>query len=78
MQDDTPYEADETIQNLSTGVELKAKMKRGTGTRDQDTIVAKIKGETTEEVEEKREEMVEAMKETAEELREIQPEGEEE
>lgn len=70
-------EIDETIENISSGVVLKAKTKRGTGTRDQDTVTGKIKGETVEEVKDQREELIEAIEETCEELRKIQPEGEE-
>lgn len=69
-------DVDETIKRMNEGVALKVKMKRGTGTRDQDTITGKIKGEDVEDVENQREELVEQMKKAMEDSREVQPDEE--
>jgi phosphotransferase system HPr-like phosphotransfer protein len=68
--------SDETIENVASGVSITAKLKRGSGTRDQDEIKIKAKGTTAEEAKENMAQVLPEAKEWAEELREIQPEEE--
>lgn len=62
------------IENTHTGVSIKAKIKRGTGTRDQDELVIKGKGADAEEAAEEFEESLEAAESGswAERLRQIE------
>jgi phosphotransferase system HPr-like phosphotransfer protein len=66
-------ETDETIENTASGVSITTKLKRGTGTRDQDELKIKAKGTTPEEAVENMEEVLEEAEEWVEGLREIQP-----
>lgn len=63
----------ETIENTASGVSVTTKLKRGTGTRDQDELKIKAKGTSPEEAVENMEEVLEEAEEWAEALREIQP-----
>lgn len=67
-------DTDETIENVASGVSITAKLKRGTGTRDQDTIKIKAKGKNAAEAAENMENTLEAVDEWAEQFRSIQPE----
>lgn len=67
-------ESDETIENVASGVSITAKLKRGTGTRDQDTLKIKAKGKTAEEAAQNMDETLESVDEWAEQFRSIQPE----
>jgi hypothetical protein len=58
------------------GVSLTVKLTRGTGTRDQDKIVAKAKGKTLEDAREDMEILREYIHDLAEDARQIQPEEE--
>ena len=49
------------------------KLKRGTGTRDQDEVIAKAKGKTLEDAREDMEILREYIHELAEDARQIQP-----
>jgi len=69
--------SDETIENVASGVSITAKLKRGSGTRDQDEIKIKAKGKTAEGARENMAQVLPEAKEWAEELREIQPESDE-
>ena len=54
------------------------KLTRGTGTRDQDKIVAKAKGKTLEDAREDMETLREYIHDLAEDARQIQPDEEDE
>lgn len=56
------------------GYEIRVSIKRGTGTRDQDTLETTVHGETQAKAEERAERAVDNMKGLAERTREIQPE----
>ena len=63
----------EYIERSDVGVSLTVKLKRGTGTRDQDEVIAKAKGETLEDAREDMEILQEYIHELAEDARQIQP-----
>lgn len=59
---------DETQHNLNESadkIRLSTKIKRGTGTRDQDTHTLKVRGETPKEAAENLEEVVSELKQRA-------------
>ena len=64
----------EYVERSDVGVSLTVKLTRGTGTRDQDKIVAKAKGKTLEDAREDMEILREYIHELAEDARQIQPE----
>ncbi|WP_435120126.1 DUF7389 domain-containing protein [Halolamina sp. C58] len=66
----------EYVERSDVGVSLTVKLTRGTGTRDQDKIVAKAKGKTLEDAREDMEILREYIHDLAEDTRQIQP-GEE-
>lgn len=72
---DAPDEIDRVNENHSRShkLEVKTKLKRGTGTRDSDTIVARAVGQNEEELEEKLEALMPRLEELAEHCRSIQP-----
>ena len=51
---DEEAEVTERVERFDTGCSLTVELKRGTGTRDQDKITAKLKRETLDEVEAER------------------------
>jgi hypothetical protein len=63
----------EYIERSDVGVSLTVKLKRGTGTRDQDEVIAKAKGKTLEDAREDMEILQEYIHELAEDARQIQP-----
>ncbi|MBB6647830.1 DUF7389 domain-containing protein [Halobellus ruber] len=63
----------EYIERSDIGVSLTVKLTRGTGTRDQDKIVAKAKGKTLEDAREDMETLREYIHDLAEDARQIQP-----
>ena len=63
----------EYVERSDVGVSLTVKFTRGTGTRDQDKIVAKVKGKTLEDAREDMEILREYIHELAEDARQIQP-----
>jgi len=63
----------ETQETVHTGVSVTAKLKRGSGTRDQDEVKIKAKGADAAEAIEEMDETLEAADEWADLLREIQP-----
>jgi phosphotransferase system HPr-like phosphotransfer protein len=65
----------ETVENVASGVSITSKLKRGSGTRDQDEIKIKAKGKTAEEAIENMDAVIEEAEEWADDLREVQPEG---
>jgi len=66
----------EHVERTDVGVSLTVKLTRGTGTRDQDKIVAKVKGKTLEDAREDMETLRAYIHDLAEDARQIQP-GEE-
>lgn len=58
-------------------IRVETKVKRGSGTRDQDEIKVKIKGDDAEEVVEKLNNTVELLQDTGNTLRALQPEADE-
>ena len=64
----------EYVERSDVGVSLTVKLKRGTGTRDQDEVIAKAKGKTLEDAREDMEVLREYIHELAEDARQIQPE----
>ena len=82
QQADTNAESSETreqpsqteyVERSDVGVSLTVKLTRGTGTRDQDKIVAKAKGKTLEDAREDMEILQEYIHDLAEDARQIQP-----
>jgi len=63
----------EYVERSDVGVSLTVKLTRGTGTRDQDKITAKVKGKTLEEAREDMETLREYIHDLAEDTRQIQP-----
>ena len=63
----------EYVERSDVGVSLTVKLTRGTGTRDQDKIVAKAKGRTLEDAREDMEILREYIHDLAEDARQIQP-----
>lgn len=66
----------EYVERSDVGVSLTVKLKRGTGTRDQDEVIAKAKGKTLEDAREDMETLRAYIHDLAEDARRIQP-GEE-
>lgn len=66
-------EKQHTVNESADKIRVKTSVKRGSGTRDQDTIDVKIKGDDPAEVVEKLNETVAQLQETADTLREMQP-----
>jgi len=58
-------------------IRVETKVKRGSGTRDQDEIKVKIKGDDAEEVVEKLNKTVDLLQDTGNTLRAMQPEADE-
>ena len=63
----------EYVERSDVGVSLTVKLKRGTGTRDQDEVIAKAKGKTLEDAREDMETLREYAHDLAEDARQIQP-----
>jgi len=66
----------EYVERSDVGISLTVKLKRGTGTRDEDQIKAKVKAKTLEDAREDMETLHEYIHGLAEDARQIQP-GEE-
>ena len=66
----------EYVERSDVGVSLTVKLKRGTGTRDQDEVIAKAKGKTLEDAREDMEILRAYIHDLAEDTRQIQPEEE--
>ena len=62
-----------TVNESADKIRVETKVKRGSGTRDQDEIKVKIKGDDAEEVVEKLNNTVELLQDTSDTLRNIQP-----
>jgi len=66
-----------TVNESADKIRVETKVKRGSGTRDQDEIKVKIKGDDAEEVVEKLNNTVDLLQETSDTLRAMQPEVDE-
>jgi len=64
-----------TVNESADKIRVETKVKRGSGTRDQDEIKVKIKGDDAEEVVEKLNNTVDLLQETSDTLRSMQPGG---
>lgn len=69
---------DEYVERTDTGMSIEHQMTRGTGTRDQDKLTVKAKGATREEALEDLWEAKEELEEYMSQVREIQPDQEDE
>jgi len=65
------------ISESADKIRVETKVKRGSGTRDQDSIKVKVKGDDPVEVVESLNETVARLHNTADDLRALQPEGSE-
>jgi len=63
----------EYVERTDVGVSLTVKLTRGTGTRDQDKITAKVKAKTLQEAREDMETLRGYIHDLAEDARQIQP-----
>ncbi|MFC4552320.1 MULTISPECIES: DUF7389 domain-containing protein [Halobacteriales] len=63
----------EHVERTDVGVSLTVKLKRGTGTRDEDQIKAKVKAKTLEDAREDMETLRAYIHDLAEDVRQIQP-----
>lgn len=63
----------EYVERTDVGVSLTVKLTRGTGTRDQDKLTAKVKAKTLDEAREDMETLREYIHDLAEDARQIQP-----
>jgi len=61
------------VQESADKITVKTKVKRGSGTRDQDQLTVKVKGDDPTEVVERVNEVVVRLQDTAADLREMQP-----
>lgn len=66
----------EYVERSDVGVSLMVKLKRGTQTRDQDELTAKVKARTLAEAREDMETLRAYLHELAEDIRQIQPSDE--
>jgi len=79
----TDHNADETRLNVNESadkIRLKTSVKRGSGTRDQDTLDVKVRGDDPEQTADRLAETLDALEANgvAETLRETQPESDDE
>jgi len=68
------HETTKTINESADKIRVETQVKRGSGTRDEDRLKVKIKGDDPEAVVEKLNATVELLHETADATRAIQPE----
>jgi len=66
-------ERTEHVERTDVGVSLTVKLKRGTGTRDEDQIKAKVKAKTLKDARKDIETLREYIHDLAEDVRQIQP-----
>ena len=71
--EDEHHEPVEYVERTDVGVSLTVKIKHGTGTCDQDEVIAKAKGSTLEDAREDMNELREYIRDLAEDARQIQP-----
>jgi len=68
-------EPQHNINESADKIRVQTKVKRGSGTRDEDRIEVKVKGNNPTEVVEKLNETVAQLQDTADTLREMQPDN---
>lgn len=68
-------DATHTVNESADKIRVETKVKRGSGTRDQDTIKVQVKGDDPDDVVEQLNATVENLRETADAARSIQPEA---
>ncbi|WP_458210976.1 DUF7389 domain-containing protein [Haladaptatus sp. NG-SE-30] len=73
MTETNPVPETEYVERTDVGVSLTVKLSRGTGTRDQDKITAKVKARTLDEAWEDMETLRAYVHELADDVRQIQP-----
>ena len=66
-------ERTEYVERSDVGVSLSVKLKRGSGTRDEDQIKAKVKAKTLEDARRDMDALREYIHDLAEDIRQIQP-----
>lgn len=64
-----------TVNESADKIRVETQVKRGSGTRDQDTIKVKVKGDDPDDVVQQLNATVENLRETADTARSIQPEA---
>lgn len=69
---------EEEVIQRQEGVSLKLKMQRGNGTDDRDKLTGKVHGESIDELQESREELLDEMSEAMANARSIQPDQDDE
>ena len=69
-------ERTEYVERTDVGVSLTVKLKRGTGTRDQDEVIAKAKGSTLNDARKDMDELRGYIRDLAADARQIQPNSE--
>lgn len=75
VEEDDDVTVDKKVERTDVGVSLTAKLKRGTGTRDQDELTAKVKREEYDDAKAEMEGAMEDLHEWAGRLRVIQPDA---
>jgi phosphotransferase system HPr-like phosphotransfer protein len=65
-----------TVNESADKIRVETKVKRGSGTRDQDEIKVKVKGDDAEAVVDKLNDTIERLRATSDTLRDMQPGGE--
>ena len=73
MSEDDDITADQIVERTDVGASITVKLKRGTGTRDQDELIAKTKGATVGEAIADMNELRPWLKELAGDVRTWQP-----
>ena len=64
-----------TVSESADKIVVTTNVKRGTGTRDEDKIRVKVKGDEANDVVDKLNSMLKLLQHTADDMRQIQPEG---
>jgi hypothetical protein len=77
LPDDSGTDTQHTVSESADKITVTTKVKRGEGTRDEDRIKVKVKGNDPDEVSDKLKQMLGNLRSTSEYLREMQP-GEDE
>jgi len=72
----TDADRQHTTRESADKIRVETKVKRGTGTRDQDTIKVKVRGDDADDVVDRLNATVQNLRETADAVRDIQPDSE--
>ena len=73
LPDDSTTDTRHTVSESADKITVTTKVKRGEGTRDEDRIKVKVKGNDPDEVSDKLKQMLGNLRSTSEYLREMQP-----